>query len=272
VPEFEKITSLRNGRIKQIRRLRDKRHRERENRFVIEYNRDLRRALDKGFTLDYALFAPEIADDDDHALLDRLNPAQVFEVTDEIMSKASYRQNPNGLIGIMVSQPVPNIAELSDPLPDVMLALVDLKKPGNIGALLRTADATGVGAILLIDTDLDLFNPNIIRSSTGACFLNNVYAANSAEASDFFHAHQVQSVAAVVDADESLYKTVLRPPSVILLGTEDAGLTDFWFTHADYQVSIPMVGEVADSLNVSVSGAVMMYEALRQRTLVDLEP
>jgi TrmH family RNA methyltransferase len=152
--------------------------------------------------------------------------------------------------------------EISD---STVLTLVNLKKPGNIGALLRTADATGFKVIFLVDTALDLMNPNIIRSSTGACFLDNVYTASSEEALGFFTDRGYSVVSAIVEGDTSLFDAILHGNITIALGTEDRGLSEIWQKNADQRINIPMMGNLSDSLNVSVSGAVMMYEALRQR-------
>lgn len=268
---FEKITSLQNTRVKQVRKLREKRQRERDGRFVIEYSRDLERALDHGFVVDYALFAPSLADDDDLRLLDRLQDDQVFEVTADVMGKASYRQNPNGLLAVMVARPSRDLSWLAETEATSILALVNLKKPGNIGALLRTADAAGIQAIILIDTVLDLYNPNMIRSSTGACFLDNIVIASGDDALSFFKINGYSVAATVVDGSHLLFEADFSQKTVILLGTEDDGLPDHWIEQADQRLRIPMKGQLSDSLNVSVSGAIFMYELLRQRTALDFE-
>jgi len=268
---FERITSLQNTKVKQARKLREKRQRERDGRFVIEYSRDLERALDQGFTVDYALYAPQLADEDDNNIRSRLPASHVFEVTPEIMQKASYRQNPNGLLAVMISRPLRDVTWLAEQAPALILVLVDLKKPGNIGALLRTADAAGIDAIVLVDTALDLFNPNIIRSSTGACFINNVVVAASEDALSFFQSTGYTTVATVVDGSRLLFEADFTGKTAILLGTEDQGLPDFWVDQTNQQVRIPMMGQLSDSLNVSVSGAIFMYEALRQRAALDFE-
>jgi len=266
--DFETISSFQNSRIKQIKRLRDKRGREREGRFVIEYSRDLARALDCGYAVDYALFCPELADDDDRALVGQL--PVVFSVSAALMQKASYRQNPNGLLTVMYSKPLPGLDDLmAYDAADTLLVLVGLRKPGNIGALLRTADAAGIKTVVLVDTALDIENPNIIRSSTGACFLNNLYGLTSDEARTYFDRASYTVCAAVVDAPLTVYDADLTGRVALMLGTEDLGLDEGWQAYAQQQIHIPMMGALTDSLNVSVSGAVLMYEALRQRRLLD---
>src|SRR5262249_28719107 len=145
-----------------------------------------------------------------------------------------------------------------------ILALVDLRKPGNIGALLRTADAAGFGTILLVDSALDIYNPNIIRSSTGACFLENIYCVSTEQALQYLRSGGYRLIAGHLEGTRSLYDVDFREKSALILGTEDTGLSAVWRDHCDDLVKIPVVGEVTDSLNVSVAGAVFMYEALRQ--------
>jgi TrmH family RNA methyltransferase len=147
-----------------------------------------------------------------------------------------------------------------------ILGLVNLKKPGNIGALLRTADAAGIDIIFLIDSVLDIYNPNIIRASTGAVFIGNIYYMATQEALTFFAERNITIVATHLDGTMTLYDfDFTKQPTAILLGTEDTGLEDTWVNHCDVLLKIPMIGHLSDSLNVSVSGAICMYEALRQR-------
>jgi RNA methyltransferase, TrmH family len=166
------ITSLQNSRVKQIGHLRGKRVRLQTGRFVIDDMRDLQRALAAGFTVDYLLYCPQLAD---QAVV--LPELTVFEVSSDVMQKVSYRENPSAIVAVMIAQPPKPLMDLPA-IAQPLLVLVDLKKPGNIGALLRTADATGVQAVILADTALDLYNPNIIRASTGACFGDALYAAD----------------------------------------------------------------------------------------------
>jgi RNA methyltransferase, TrmH family len=259
---FEKITSFQNPRLKLIKKLRDKRGREQEQRFVVDDGRDLERALAQGYTVDFALYCPALSHS--HSV-EQLDAYKVYEVSREVMEKTGYRENPSALLAVMHSKPARNLSELEnmDGLP--VLALVNLQKPGNIGALIRSADAAGFKIVLLIDTALDLYNPNIIRSSTGACFLNNIYALTTEQALEFFKDQRYQVVAAHLDGHHSLYDVVLDERCAVVLGTEDTGLSEVWKERADTLVKIPMVGKLSDSLNVSVSGAIFMYEALRQR-------
>jgi TrmH family RNA methyltransferase len=262
--QFETIASFQNPKLKQIKRLRNKRDREREQRFVIDDRRDLARALNCDYQVDYVLYCPSLTDGDDSELIERLDDSAIYEVPIQIIEKVSYRQNPSSILAVLHQKPRKGADRFDEISDGPILTLVDLKKPGNIGALLRTADATGFKIIFLVDTALDLMNPNIIRSSTGACFLDNVYIVNSDEASGFFTSRGYSVVSAIVEGDTSLFDVTLHGNITIVLGTEDRGLSEFWQKNADQRISIPMMGNLSDSLNVSVSGAVMMYEALRQ--------
>lgn len=264
---YETISSFQNSKIKQAKKLHDKRHRQQSGLFAVDDARDLARALANGYAVVYALFSPGLATPEEQARAADL--PQVYEVTPELMQKASYRQNPGGLMAVLRQQPPAGYAAAVQVTAQHILALVGLEKPGNVGALLRTADAAGFTAIFLVDTALDIYNPNIIRSSTGACFLRNLYQLSSTEAQAIFRDNGYQVVAAHLAGDTSLFALDLRRKSAIVLGTEDRGLPEAWVAACDRLVRIPMVGQLADSLNVSVSGAIFMYEALRQQQLGD---
>lgn len=260
----EQITSAQNPRLKLIKKLRDKRGREQEQRFVIDDWRDLARALQCGYILETLLYCESIAGNRHEQFVDQAHG--VYVLSEELIQKASYRENAAGIIAILQQKPRLGIADLIQTETGPLLGLVDLRKPGNIGALLRSADATGFATILLIDTTLDLYNPNIIRSSTGTCFLGNIYYLSSEDALVYLNTHHYTILSAHLSGDKTLYEIDISKQTAILLGTEDQGLSEFWVDHCTHLIKIPMMGHVADSLNVSVSGAVIMYEALRQRS------
>lgn len=257
-----KINSLQNSKVKLVHRLRTKRGREQKQQFIIEYQRDLERAIDQRYQIDFIMFCPSIADE---SILRLVSDARVYEISEQILKKVSYRENAVGWIAIMQSKPRLGLADLEARDINQVLGLVDLRKPGNIGALLRTADAAGFDAILLVDTRLDLYNPNIIRSSTGTCFLDNIYHMDSKSALEYCRSHHFQIISAHVGGDKTPYEVDFSQNTAIVLGTEDIGLIQQWIISSDQLVKIPMFGNISDSLNVSVSGAIMMYEALRQR-------
>ncbi len=252
------VASAHNAKIKLVKRLRGKRGREQAARFVIDYERDFRRALRCGYVPEFLLHCPDVAE------LDLPADVEAHAVTPQLMSRISYRENPSGLIAVMHSQPARGAAELARASIERALALVDLRVPGNIGALLRTADAAGMDAVVLVDSALDLYNPNVIRSSTGACFLDSIYQTDSDEALAALRGKGFQIICADVDGGASVFETDLRGKIAIVVGAEDRGLSQYWLDRADRRVKIPMGGRLSDSLNVSVSGAVIMYELYRQ--------
>lgn len=254
------ITSHQNSFVQHVRRLRDKKARLQDGLFLIDSIRDLERALAQGYAVQFALVVPSMLRD----RMPELPARSVFEVTPDIMAKVGYRENPEGIVAVMRTPPTRG-ADALDAVPDApILGLVSLTKPGNIGALLRTADGAGFQSIFLIDSRLDLYNPNVIRSSTGAVFLNNIYELTADEARAFFKRRGVQVVGTHLQAAKDAYEVDYRRTCALLLGTEDTGLDDAWLPYCDEQVLIPMAGRIADSLNVSVAGAVLMYEVLRQ--------
>ena len=252
------ITSAQNSKIKLVNRLRGKRGRQQEARFVIDYERDLRRALRQDYQIEFILHCPELAPPPDFA------EVEAHQVSPDQLKRASYRENPDGMIVVMRSKRAKGLRELREADIDQALVLVALQVPGNIGALLRTADAAGIDAVILVDVALDLYNPNVIRSSTGACFRDSIYQLSSEEALSFLKEDRFQIAAADVGGQRSLYEVDFRAKSALVLGAEDRGLPRDWVIAADQVVRIPMAGAVCDSLNVSVSGAILMYELYRQ--------
>lgn len=258
----ERITSLQNARVKLVRALRDKTDRLKHGLFVVDDERDLERALATGHEVVFGFVCPELARG---RSAPEIPSALLHEVTREVMLKVSYRENPSAHVVVLKAHDERGAADL-ERVPDApVLALVGLQKPGNIGALMRTADASGFASVFLIDTTLDRYNPNIIRSSTGASFLDNVYRLDSAAALRFFKARDYLTVAAYLQGAVSLYEVRFTARTAVVLGTEDEGLDDHWRDASRVLMKIPMVGQVTDSLNVSVSGAVIMYEVFRQQ-------
>ena len=261
----QQISSAQNNKIKLAVKLLSKRQREKTGLFLIDDARDLGRALDCGYKVDFALFCEELASQQDQEIVARITESAVYDLSADLMKKASYRQNPGGLVAVLYQKTIPGAGDLAKESSSHLLGLVNLSKPGNIGALLRTADASGFDHICLIDSAVDLYNPNIIRASTGAVFLNHIYVMSSSDALAIFQRQNIRILAAHLDGTMDLYDydfTAQR--TAILLGAEDIGLGEFWVRQCNELVKIPMIGQMTDSLNVSVSGAIFMYEALRQ--------
>ena len=253
------ITSTQNPRVKHIVKLRnDKRQRQKDGLLLVEGFDEIQLAISAGHHPQTLLTAPELASRQlDHPSAERLT------VSRSVFEKMSYRDNPDGWLGIF---PIPgfNLTDLKlSPNPLVIVA-ESIEKPGNLGAILRTADAAGVDALLVCDPRVDVWNPNVIRASRGTIFSVPLVECDNASALTWLIAHDIQVLAATPSAEMTYSKVDLTRPTAISVGTEDAGLTDFWLENADIKVRIPMMGRV-NSLNVSVSTALILYEAVRQR-------
>lgn len=190
----------------------------------------------------------------------------LFSLSPAVYSKIAYRENTEGMVAVVEEkklslQDVRFGKKWEQPL---VLVVESVEKPGNLGALLRTADACGIDAVLVCDPLTDLYNPNLIRSSLGGIFTNQVVACTNEEALEWLRANNINIFTAQLQDSEWYYNTDMAAPTAIVMGTESTGLTDFWRKASNAKIKIPMLGEL-DSLNVSVSAAVLCYEAVRQR-------
>jgi TrmH family RNA methyltransferase len=264
---LETITSLHNPRIKQAARLRDRRQRDKQGRFVIDGTRELLRAIEAGLVLDEVFVCEPLCHSDDALrALDRLqhSAAAVDRVTPAVFEKLAFGQRLEGLLAV-AKTPHRSLADLRLP-PNALVAVLEgIEKPGNIGAVLRSADGAGVAAVIVADGMTDLYNPNAIRASMGTLFTLPVATASSSETVAWLRQRQLQIFAAWVDAPQLYTSVDYRGPSAIVLGGEAHGLSPAWQATEIQRVGLPMQG-VADSLNVSAAAAVLFYEALRQRT------
>jgi TrmH family RNA methyltransferase len=256
------ITSLQNPKVKYIVKLReDKRQRQKDEVMLVEGYDELTLALSSGLKPQSLLTAPELV----FRSID-IPSAKVTTVTRAVFEKISYRDNPDGWLGIF---PIPKTALEDLKLSETPLVIVaeSVEKPGNLGAILRTADAAKVDAVIVCDPRVDLWNPNVVRASRGAVFTVPTVEAESQNALAWLRSRKMRVLAATPSA-EVLYTAVdLKEPIAITVGTEDEGLTDFWMQNADIKVQIPMMGKI-NSLNVSIATALITYEAIRQRKSV----
>ena len=253
------ITSLQNPRIKHIVRLRDDKRQRREDGLVlVEGYDEIQLALLAGHQPRTILSAPELVSRQINGV-----EAERITVSRAVFEKMSYRENPDGWLVIF---PIPR-ASLDDlKLSNSPLIIIaeSVEKPGNLGAILRTADASHVDALLVCDPRVDVWNPNVVRASRGAVFSVPAVECDNASALDWLKKRAILVVAATPSATEIYSDVNLTRAVAVAVGTEDEGLTDFWMSNADMQVKIPMLGRV-NSLNVSVSTALIVYEAVRQR-------
>jgi TrmH family RNA methyltransferase len=265
-----KITSFSNPRIKSVVRLSRKSERITTGLMPVEGIREISRAADAGIEFREAYYCPAIAGgSDERTLLERLasSGAEMIEVPAEIFGKIAYRESVGGIVAIAARRDRP----LDDipPGPDPLLLVVDhLEKPGNLGAIFRSADGAGVTGIIVSDPSAELSNPNVIRASIGTVFTVPSAVAPAADAITWLKRGGISIVAAATDAETPWDEADLTLPSAIVLGSEDRGLGDEWLNASDVRVKIPMRG-AADSLNVSATAAILLYEALRQRVRKD---
>ena len=261
------ITSLTNPKVKAAVRLRDRRERDATGLTIVDGAREILRALDAGVRVESVFVAPGlIRTDDGRAVADRLRGRPTtIEASPTVLTKVAFGERSDGVVAI-VEPPRPSLDDLSARLPtDPLIVVVEaVEKPGNLGAVLRSADAAGVAAVVAADPLTDLFNPHAIRASLGTIFSVPVAAASSQETRDWLAARGIRAVAAMVDASTRYTAADLTGPLAIVLGSEVDGLSAGWREGAAEPVSIPMAG-VADSLNVSIAAAVLLFEAVRQR-------
>ncbi|HLE90639.1 MAG TPA: RNA methyltransferase [Anaerolineales bacterium] len=254
------ITSLQNPRVKHIVKLRDdKRQRQEDGSMLVEGYDEIQLALSAGHKPGTLLTSPELA----VRQMDEV-ASEIITVNRAVFEKLSYRENPDGWLAVF---PIPQTSLDDLKLSELPLVIVaeSVEKPGNLGAILRTADAAHVDALLVCNPRVDLWNPNVVRASRGAVFSVPVVESDNASALEWLKSRRIRVLAATPSADVMYYDVNLREPIAIAVGTEDEGLTDFWMSNADVKVKIPMMGKV-NSLNVSVSTALIVYEAVRQRT------
>lgn len=262
----EKISSLQNPRIKQLVKLRDRRPRDEAGVFLVEGYREIRRALEKGVRPQELYFSREwFLGENEPALIAQAEAAgaKLFELTKEAFAKVAYRERPDGLLAV-APQWKRQLAELVLPPNPFLLVVEAIEKPGNLGTILRSADAAGCHAVIVCDPVTDIFNPNVVRASTGVLFSVPLVVADSGTVHAWLKDRGLR-VVATTPAAEALYTAVdLRGPLAVVMGSEQYGLSDFWLKHADLPVRIPMAGQ-ADSLNVAMATIITLFEAVRQR-------
>ena len=253
------ITSLQNPRVKYIVKLRDDKHLRREDGLMlVEGYDEIQLALSAGHQPQTLFSVPELA-----SRQIQVGSTEHITVNRAVFEKMSYRENPDGWLGVF---PIPSVSldDLKLSEPSLVIVAESIEKPGNLGAILRTADAAHVDAVLVCDPRVDIWNPNVVRASRGTVFSVSTIECDNAAALEWLKSQKIRVLAATPTA-EAVYSDInLREPVAIAVGTEDEGLTDFWMSKADVKVKIPMLGKV-NSLNVSVSTALIVYEAVRQR-------
>jgi TrmH family RNA methyltransferase len=263
---MECITSAQNQRIKNILLLSTKaRERKTQQLFVIEGAREIRLALAGNYAFESVYICPELFEKANDPGIIRAIPGGIFfEVNKAVFQKIAYRENSDGILALAKHRSL-LLKDLNIPSENPFLIVLEsVEKPGNLGGIIRTADAAKAGAVVVCNPLTDVYNPNVIRSSVGCLFTVPVAVCSNEEAADFLKNNRIRSFAAELTAAQGYQDTDFTKPSAIIMGTEADGLSDFWLNRADRRIKIPMRG-VIDSLNVSVSTAILTFEAMRQR-------
>ena len=261
------ITSLANPKIKDVVRLRQRSHRDDEGLMIAEGYREIKRGLDHGWSPVRLFFCEELflKGVNEPTLIERAKGrgAEIISCSAPVFLKIAYRERPEGLLAVG-PQPKRSLDDLDLPPRSLLIVAETIEKPGNLGTILRSADAAGAAAVIVCDKCTDIYNPNVVRASTGVIFSMPVVECSTDECLDFLKARGFGILAATPHADALHFQLDLTRDVALVVGNEQFGLTDKWMNEADMRVRIPMLG-VADSLNVSAATTILLFEAVRQR-------
>lgn len=261
------LESLANPKVKHVVKLRQRSHRDAAGQMLIEGYRECRRALDHGCQPVMLFYCEELylKNLNEPAIVEecRQQGAECLACTPPVFKKMAYRERPEGLL-MVAPQLNLKLHELQLPENALVLVAESIEKPGNLGTILRSADAAGVHAVIVCDRCTDIHNPNVVRASTGTLFSIPVVETTSPEALAFLQQHKFQILAATPHTEKLHCDVDLSGMTAIVLGTEQYGLSKIWMDAATLQVRIPMLG-LADSLNVAAAATILLFEALRQR-------
>ena len=258
------ISSVQNSFIKQLVLLKEKsRQRKKSGQFLIEGKRELSLAIKGGYKIDTLLFYPELFSESEANALSQYE-IECIEISKDVFQKLAHRDTTEGVIAVVnTKKHTLEDLKLTSKNPLILVAEAP-EKPGNIGAILRTADAANVDAVIIANPKSDLYNPNIIRSSVGCVFTTEIAMASSEEAIAFLKKYNFNIFSAILQESEPYHSQNYTLPTAIVVGTEATGLTEEWRVTATKNISIPMQG-VIDSMNVSVAAGILIFEAKRQR-------
>ncbi len=260
------ITSLQNPRIKDVVKLQKRPYRDETGILLVEGYREVKRMLDNGRKPQALFYAPAFFRGGNEMTLVQRSAeagAELFECSGEVFQKIAYRDRPEGLLAL-APQVRGTLADLPTVTNPLFIVAESIEKPGNLGSLLRSADAAGVHGVIVCDRCTDINNPNVVRSSIGTLFSLPVVEASSEETLAWLRARGIKVLAATPQAEREYTDVDLTTGVALVVGTEQVGLSDAWMKEADIQVRIPMLGQI-DSLNVACASTLLLYEAVRQR-------
>ncbi len=269
----EAVTSAQNPKIKELLSLYEKSKVRRESGlFVAEGRREVEHCIGGGYALRTLFVCPEILGEDGISRLAASagDGCSVIEVPERLYEKIAYRGSTEGVIAEIHAKKS-GFGDIPDKENPLIIVLESVEKPGNLGAVLRSADAAGADAVIICDPLTDIYNPNLIRASLGAVFTTCVIAASSEETIAWLKGRGIRILTAQLQDSVPYYDTDMTVGTAIVMGAESSGLSELWRQNADEHIRIPMLGRL-DSLNVSVSAAILLYEAIRQRNSRQIEP
>jgi len=261
---MKQITSIQNPYIKELVKLQEKaKERKKQQRFLAEGKREISLAKAGNYTIETLLFYADITTEEELKSVQQKNTS-LIEISKEVYQKLAYRKSTEGMIAVLKTKDfsLQNIT-FKDKNPLILVA-ESPEKPGNLGALLRTADAAHIDAVLIANPKTDLYNPNIIRSSVGCLFTNQIGVGTSEEIIAFLQQNKIAIYSTTLQNSNEYFKEDYTQASAIVVGTEATGLTEIWREKATQNINIPMQGKI-DSMNVSVAAAIVIFEAKRQR-------
>lgn len=259
---LKQITSIQNPYIKSLVQLQEKaKARKQSGTFLMEGKREISIAIKGGYEMETLLFLPEICSETDAKVLSK--NAELIEINKEVYQKLAYRDTTEGILAVAKTKSM-QLSDLKLSKNPLILVAEAPEKPGNIGALLRTADAANLDAVIIANPKSDLYNPNIVRSSVGCLFTNQIATGTTSEIIAFLKERNINFYCATLQNSTSYHTQDYTTPTALVVGTEATGLTEEWRKEATQNIIIPMQGEI-DSMNVSVAAAILIFEAKRQR-------
>jgi TrmH family RNA methyltransferase len=263
----QQLTSLANPKVKHVVKLRQRSHRDEAGQMLVEGYRECKRALDNGYQPEMLFYCEELylknLNEPEIVRQCRERGAELYACSKPVFEKMAYRERPEGLL-IVGPQCSRKLADLQLPEHALVVVAESIEKPGNLGTILRSADAAGVHAVIVCDRCTDVHNPNVVRASTGTLFALPVIEAESDEAIAYLRERGFCILAATPHTEKLHSEVPLTGNVAIVVGTEQYGLTEKWMNAADQRVRIPMFG-LADSLNVASAATILLFEAVRQR-------
>ena len=259
---MKQISSVQNPFIKSLVLLQEKaKARKQSGTFLIEGQREISIAIKGGYQIETVLFLPEICTEKEASQL--APTAELIEINKEVFQKLAYRDTTEGILAVAKTKST-LLSDLQLSQNPLILVAEAPEKPGNIGALLRTADAAHLDAVIIANPKSDLYNPNIVRSSVGCLFTNQIATGTTAEIIAFLKEKNIAMYCATLQNSNGDHLENYTTPTALVVGTEATGLTQEWRDAATQNIIIPMQGEI-DSMNVSVAAAILIFEAKRQR-------